>query len=120
MNGDPLLAAFVCVRSNGRAQALAVSAAVTVAGVCEAVPIEPSHVHLDSTHTGSGRRQTQSRPNRGEVWLRGRGVFNNSKRKKESDETWGQKNVGQPLLERGSDGLCDGQQKGQPGRKHQK
>lgn len=48
MYGDPLLTAFVCVCSNGGAQALAVSATVTVASVSEAVPIEPGHVHLDS------------------------------------------------------------------------
>lgn len=53
MYGDPLLTAFVCVRSNGGAQALAVSATVAVASVCEAVPVEPGHIHLDSTHTQS-------------------------------------------------------------------
>lgn len=130
MNGDPLLTAFVCICSNGGAQTLAVAATVTVASVCKAVSIEPGHVHLDSTHTVRSTTQTlavgeKSRPNlawgkRGEVLLRGRVVFNNSKRKKESDETWGQKNVGQPLVEGGSDELRDGQQEEQPRKTHHK
>lgn len=52
----------------------------------------------------------------GEVLLRGRVVFNNSNRKKASDETWRQKNVGQPLVEGGSDELRDGQEEAQPGK----
>lgn len=126
MNGDPLLTAFVRVCSNGGAETLAVSTAVTVAGVCEAVPIEPGHVHLDSAHTVRNTRQVlavgeRSWPNlawgkRGEVLLRGRVLLNNSNRKKESDETRGQKNVGQPLVEGGSDELRDGQQEAQPGK----
>lgn len=66
MNGDPLLTAFVRVRSDGGAQTLAVSAAVTVASVCEAVPIEPGHVHLDQGDTRSEpqhkRRPSASKP----------------------------------------------------------
>lgn len=131
MYGDPLLTAFVCVRSNGGAQALAVSAAVTVASVCEAVPVEPGHIHLDSTHAVRKNthrlRPSLSEPGQishgangaGGVLLRGRVVFNNSSRKKVSDETWGQKNVGQPLVEGGSDELRDGQEEAQPGEMHQ-
>lgn len=107
VNGDPLLAAFVCVCSNGGAQTLAVAATVTVASVCEAVPIEPGHVHLGSTHTHT-RSETQHKS----VRKAGRGrscregeqfSIIQKERKKESDETWGQKNVGQPLVEGGSD-----------------
>lgn len=46
LDGYPLLTALVGVSGDGRAQALAVTPAVTVASVCQAVSIEPGHIHL--------------------------------------------------------------------------
>ena len=44
-----MLAAFVRVRSDAGAQALTVPPAVAVAGVRQAVPVEPGHIHLQTT-----------------------------------------------------------------------
>lgn len=46
LDGYPLLTALVGVSGDGRAQALAVTPAVTVARVCQAVSVEPGHIHL--------------------------------------------------------------------------
>lgn len=47
---DALLAAFVRVRSDGRAKTLTISPAVAVASVGQAVPIKPGHINLKGTH----------------------------------------------------------------------
>lgn len=46
-----LLTALVGISGDGRAQAFAVTPTVTVAGVCQTIPIEPGHIHLTITHT---------------------------------------------------------------------
>lgn len=50
LDRDTLLTALVSISGDGCAQALAVTPAVTVAGVCQAIPIEPGHIHLMITH----------------------------------------------------------------------
>lgn len=62
MYRDPLLTALVCICSNGRTEALAVPPTVAVASICEAVPIEPGHVHLEGTHNMYTWSETQTPP----------------------------------------------------------
>lgn len=73
LDSYPLLTALVGVSGDGRAQALAVTPAVTVARICQAVSIEPGHIHL-ITHTNN----TYTHGNRPYLGGRGwgwRGVF---------------------------------------------
>lgn len=59
MDRDPLLAAFVRVRSDGCAKTLTISPAVAVASVGQAVPIKPGHINLKGTHNMYTQSQTE-------------------------------------------------------------
>ena len=55
---DALLTAFVSIRSDGCTETLTITPAVTIASVCQAVPIEPGHIHLRSIHSMYTRSHT--------------------------------------------------------------